>query len=107
MADKLDLLPRHLEQIKAILQEHVPDAEVWAYGSRVNGQGHEASDLDLVLRGPNLERIPRGQINGLAEALQESNVPFLVEARDWAALPSSFHQEITNEYVEIGRRGKT
>ncbi len=32
--------------------------EVWAYGSRVNGAAHEGSDLDLVIRGPNLAPIP-------------------------------------------------
>ncbi|MFN5236631.1 MAG: nucleotidyltransferase domain-containing protein [Bacteroidota bacterium] len=26
--------------------------EVWAYGSRVNGDAHEGSDLDLVIRTP-------------------------------------------------------
>lgn len=34
----------------ALLGQHVPQAEVWAYGSRVNGGAHEGSDLDLVLR---------------------------------------------------------
>ncbi len=24
--------------------------EIWAYGSRVNGDSHDASDLDLVIR---------------------------------------------------------
>jgi uncharacterized protein len=34
------------------LRRYSPEAEVWAYGSRVNGDGHECSDLDLVLRNP-------------------------------------------------------
>ena len=46
------------EDIEALLREHVPGIEVWAYGSRVNGESHDASDLDLVLRGPDLKRIP-------------------------------------------------
>ncbi|MCY4271095.1 MAG: nucleotidyltransferase domain-containing protein [bacterium] len=101
MADQIHLLPRHREQIEALLQEHVPEAEVWAYGSRVNGQSHDASDLDLVLRGPGLEKIPIGQLADLKEAFTESNIPFFVEARDWARLPASFHKEIEKEYMII------
>ena len=112
MTDRLDL-PRHYrDQIEALLREHVPDAEVWAYGSRVNGESHENSDLDLVLRGPDLERIPTGQLADLTEALEQFNIPILVQARDWARLPESFHREIERDYVVVqvganllGRRG--
>ena len=44
--------------LEGILREHVPGVEVWAYGSRVSGHSHGGSDLDLVLRGPDLEEIP-------------------------------------------------
>ena len=49
---QLDLSPRHLALLRDILARHVPEAEVWAYGSRVLGTAHEGSDLDLVLRHP-------------------------------------------------------
>lgn len=101
MADGLDLLPRHRKQIEALLQEHVPEAEVWAYGSRVNGRSHDASDLDLVLRAPNLQRIDTYRLAGLSEAFTESQIPFLVEARDWARLPQAFHHEIEKRRVTI------
>ena len=52
MTNRLRLSPRHRRLLKALLQKHVPNVEVWAYGSRVNGSSHEASDLDLVLRSP-------------------------------------------------------
>ena len=103
MAEHLDLLPRHRKQIEALLREHVPEAEVWAYGSRVNGQSHEASDLDLVLRDPDLQKIDSFQLAELNEALADSNVPFLVEARDWARLPEAFHHEIEKRRVTIQR----
>ena len=84
-----------------LLKEHVPEVEVWAYGSRVNGQSHDASDLDLVLRGPSLEKIPSLQLADLKEAFTESNIPFFVEARDWARLPESFHIEIESNFAEL------
>ena len=101
MTDRLDLPSRYRDQIEVLLREHVPGVEVWAYGSRVNGESHDASDLDLVLRGPDLERIPSGQLADLTEALEQSNVPILVQIHDWARLPESFHKEIEQAYVVL------
>lgn len=72
-ADRLHLLPRHWEMLVALLREHLPGIEVWAYGSRVNGQSHDGSDLDLVLRSPDLQEIPVGQVADFQEALRESS----------------------------------
>ncbi len=100
MIDRLNLSNRYREQLEALLREHVPDVEVWAYGSRVSGESHEGSDLDLVLRGPALE--PLGaEFLDLTEALEQSNIPILVQAHDWARLPESFHKEIERDYVVL------
>ena len=101
MTERLDLPRRYRDQIEALLREHVPGVEVWAYGSRVTGKSHKGSDLDLVLRGPDLKRIPGGQLMDLIEALEESNVPIIVQAHDWARLPERFHREIEREYVVL------
>ncbi len=99
MADRLHLKPKHREVLEALLREHLPGVEVWAYGSRVNGKSHDGSDLDLVLRGPGLQEIPIGQLGDFEEAVRESTIPFLVEARDWARLPERFHGEIERHHV--------
>ena len=101
MAERLHLLPKHRRALKALLREHLPDVEVWAYGSRVNGWSHDGSDLDLVLRGPGLKEIPSDRLGDFEEAVRESNIPFLVEARDWARLPERFHGEIEWKYVVL------
>lgn len=101
MTERLDLPRRYRDQIEALLREHVPGVEVWAYGSRVSGRSHEGSDLDLVLRGSDLKRIPSGQLVALTEALEQSNVPIIVQIHDWARLPESFHREIEREYVVL------
>lgn len=49
---RLDFPARHLRLLQALLAQYVPHAQVWAYGSRINGQAHEGSDLDIVLRNP-------------------------------------------------------
>lgn len=101
MADRLHMKPRHRAVLEALLREHLPNVEVWAYGSRVEGRGHDGSDLDLALRGPGLKEIPVDQMERLREAVRESSLPFLVEAHDWAGLPERFHREIERKFVVV------
>ncbi len=74
------------------------EVEVWAYGSRVNGTAHEGSDLDLVIRTHNLKPLPFDKYSELCEKIRNSNIPILVELRDWAILPESFHKNIEQHY---------
>ena len=100
-ADGLHLSPRHREKLTALLREHLPGVEVWAYGSRVSGRSHDGSDLDLVLRGPGLRAVPLEQLGDFTEAVRESTLPFLVEARDWTRLPARFHAAVERGYVVL------
>jgi len=100
MADRLMLLPRHRRMMEETLQQHVPGAEVWAYGSRVNGRAHEASDLDLAVRGPALQPIG-AKLARLVEAFKESDLPIIVQVCDWGRLPKSFQREIERDYVVV------
>jgi predicted nucleotidyltransferase len=100
MTDRLDLLPRYRKQLEALLRQHLPEVEVWAYGSRVTGESHDGSDLDLVLRSPTLEPLGIEYLD-LIEALEESNIPILIQAHDWARLPENFHQEIERDYTVV------
>ncbi|MEO6286758.1 MAG: nucleotidyltransferase domain-containing protein [Dyadobacter sp.] len=72
--------------------------EVWAYGSRVNGTAHDGSDLDLVVRTTYLTPLPLDILVDLTDKIRESNIPILVELRDWTRLPASFHQNIERQY---------
>ena len=100
MTDRLALPRRYRDQLEALLREHVPGVEVWAYGSRVNGDSHDGSDLDLALRGPGLEPLDGGFYE-LLEAIEKSNIPILIQAHDWASLPESFHREIERDYMVV------
>ena len=101
MGDRLYLQERFRREVDRILSAHVPDVEVWAYGSRVNGMAHEASDLDLVLRAHGLDPISVARIEALREAFRESNIPIIVDVHDWAMIPQSFHEEILADYVTL------
>jgi predicted nucleotidyltransferase len=89
---------RHLEEIRSIIGKLYPEAKVWAYGSRVDGSAHEASDLDLVVVDFGM---PDGDIMVLRDALKESNVPFPVDIFDYKLLPESFQREIEKKYIVI------
>ena len=101
MTERLHLSPKHQAVIEALLREHLPGVEVWAYGSRVNGRSHDGSDLDLVLRGPDSKEIPVEQMTDFQEAMRDSTIPFLVETCDWARLPEEFQREIERGYVVL------
>ena len=97
----LDLPQKYLEQVQALLRAHVLHAEVWAYGSRVTGSGHEASDLDLLLRNPQNLHEETAALSDLKESFTESNLPIRVDIMDWARIPVSFHREIERAHVVV------
>ncbi|MGD1086902.1 MAG: nucleotidyltransferase domain-containing protein [Verrucomicrobiota bacterium] len=98
---KLDLKPEHLRLLLDILGRHAPGAEVWAYGSRVNGGGHDGSDLDLVVRNPASLNQPQKQLWALRDALGESDLPMLVDVLDWARIPGDFRGEIERQHLVL------
>lgn len=89
---------KHLREIRSVIYKLYPQAVVWAYGSRVDGSAHEASDLDLAV-------VDFGRSDGdimiLRSAFRESNVPFSVDILDYKLLPKSFQEEISKNYMEI------
>jgi len=98
---KLYLRDKDKQRLLKLLADYLPNVTAWAYGSRVKGEAHEASDLNLVLRSADLSRIPIDALEDFLQALNDSNIPILVEARDWARLPVSFHEEILKNYVVL------
>lgn len=91
----LNLNPKYENMIKKIFQQHIPNATVWAYGSRVKNESHDGSDLDLVIRDGNVS--PQ-QISAVREALSESNIPILIDLLDWKNIPEAFQIEIKKKH---------
>jgi len=94
----LELRQKDAETLMRLLEQNVPDAEVWGYGSRLKGYSHSASDLDLVLRNPSDLSTPQTRLAQLKDALSESDLPILVDVVDWARIPESFRCEIEKEH---------
>jgi predicted nucleotidyltransferase len=98
-APPIDIRPEHWRIILDILQTHIPDYTVWAFGSRVKGAARPYSDLDLALISE--EPLPIGVRAALAEALSESDLPWKVDLVDWATISPSFRRIITREHVVV------
>lgn len=96
--NNLFIKPEHLKILTDIFQTYCPHAQIWAYGSRVNGDAHEGSDLDLVVRNFNDED---KSVSELKNLISESNIPFLVDVVGYEQLPPSFQKEIERGYIVI------
>ena len=82
-----------------ILAEHIPDREVWAFGSRVCGAPKAFSDLDLAIIGD--KPLADVVLANIEEAFRESDLPFKVDVVDWATASDHFRRIIEGQYVVL------
>jgi len=90
---------KHLEMLKHILNSHIPNIEVRAFGSRVNGTNRKFSDLDLAIVGK--DKLDNRSLWKLKNSLMESRLPFRVDILDYNAISESFREIIDSEYEVI------
>jgi predicted nucleotidyltransferase len=95
----LDLAPDALRLVQSILQKHVPELEVWAFGSRTRNKAWRYSDLDLaIIADTPLSFERRG---ALLEDLAESDLPFRVDVLDWARTDHEFRRIVSASRIVI------
>jgi uncharacterized protein len=82
-----DMSDEDYQLLLDILREYLSGCKVYAFGSRVNGNNHQWSDLDLYIEGDN----PISP--DLKEKLSESDLPIFVDVIDT--------HEITPEFRDI------
>ena len=76
-------------ELRAILARILsPDVRVWVFGSRAGGTPKPWSDLDLALEGP--APLPLPVMAELAEAFEESALPWKVDLVDRATVSEAF-----------------
>jgi len=99
----IDIRLDYLKMVKDILKKHIPELEVWAFGSRVNRAAKKHSDLDLaVITEKPLSLTKIGEIK---DDFSESDLPFRVDVVDWATTSSEFRKIIEKEFAVI-QKGK-
>ncbi|NGZ28150.1 MAG: nucleotidyltransferase domain-containing protein [Magnetococcales bacterium] len=102
----LDIRPDHLKMVQEILKKHLPDQEVWAFGSRVKGTAREYSDLDLCVISD--KPLDLGLQGDLLDDFAESDLPWKVDVVDWATTSDPFRERIAHQKVilQAGVPGK-
>lgn len=95
----LDIRPDHLHIVRGILQTHVPNREVWAFGSRAKWTARETSDLDLCVQGD--EPLSFESMGLLRAAFEESDLPYKVDVVDWATTSDAFRKIIERDKVAV------
>lgn len=88
----IDVARHHLFSIKQILQKHLPEIEIKAFGSRVSGKAKPYSDLDLVIMGN--QKVDPHVLAQLKEDFEESDIPFRVEILDGCDITDDFKKSI-------------
>jgi len=95
----IDISPKDLATVKSILDKHVPEYEVCAFGSRVTWTAKESSDFDLVVMTD--KPLATMRLADLKEDFSESELPFKVDVVDWAATKEGFRKIIEKQAVPI------
>ena len=94
----MHLETRHFTLVKEIVATHIPECEVWAYGSRVHGEHlKKFSDLDLVIK----SEVPQKQYSDVKEAFSESNLPIKVDISKWEDINTDFRKIIENNFEVV------
>ena len=95
----LEIRSDHWFIVLDVLQRHVPDRKVLAFGSRATWTSKEYSDLDLVVLGDKPLSLDR--TSALKEGFVESDLPFKVDLVDWALIDESFREIILRDGVAV------
>ncbi len=89
MSSPLAIDARQMAIVRETLLKHLPvDTTVYVYGSRAKGRARRMSDLDLALCAQ--DPIPSEIMADLAEAFDESDLPWKVDLIDWATTSDRF-----------------
>lgn len=82
-----------------LLQKHIPDKLVWAFGSRAKMTAKKFSDLDLAILAD--EPLAIQTLSALADDFSESDLPWKVDLVDWASTGEAFRKIIEQNKVVV------
>ena len=97
------LTPRDWEIVRNILARHVPQYEVWAFGSRARRAAKPYSDLDLAIISDHPMSLSLSA--AIADDFAESDLPIKVDVVDWATTGEAFRRIIESDKVVVQRCG--
>ncbi|MBK8338788.1 MAG: nucleotidyltransferase domain-containing protein [Flavobacteriales bacterium] len=95
----LDLEARHQAMLREVLMRHVPDAQVWVYGSRVKGTAKKFSDLDIAIEAE--APLSLRLLALIDQDLSDSDLPIKVDVCDLSAVSPAFRERIERMRVQL------
>lgn len=98
----IDLQEQYLCILRHILQQQIPDCEVWIFGSRVQGPSKPHSDIDLVIITE--KPMPLRKLEALKDMLSASDLPMRVDVADWSRLDAGFKDIIKARYEVVQKK---
>ncbi|MDR1228392.1 MAG: restriction endonuclease subunit S [Azoarcus sp.] len=99
----IDIRPDHWQIVRDILRKHVPQYEVWAFGSRAKWTAKQYSDLDLAII--TNRPLPLEVSASLSDDFSESDLPWKVDVVDWASTSESFRKIVERDKVRVQKAG--
>lgn len=75
--------------------------KILAYGSRVTGEAHDMSDLDLAILSKDGQKLNINNLVDFKSQLVNSNIPILIQVFDFYRLPKYFHKNILANCEEL------
>ena len=93
------LSPEQLHDVRKIIAEVIPGAQVWVFGSRATGKARPFSDLDLLLTQP--PKLNWAQRAALRDGFEASRLPFRVDVVESAGLAFGVAERIRSERVDL------
>ncbi len=101
----IDIHPDHWKIVQSVLHKHVPQYEVWAFGSRATWKAKEYSDLDLAII---TDRPLSLDVSAsLSDDFSESDLPWRVDVVDWATTSEAFRKIMERDKVVIQERKRS
>ena len=95
----LDLDPKYIDFIKETILAEIPNVKIYIFGSRVQGNALEYSDVDIALK--DKEKISIESILKLRIKFENSTFPYKVDIVDLKNLKDEFRGIIEKDLYRI------
>lgn len=88
----IDLTDAELNCVRRIVRLHLPEEEIWVFGSRIQHTQKRYADLDLAIVSD--RPLSARRLALLADDLAESDLPFRVDLVDWSTASEPMRGQI-------------
>ena len=100
MTSPIDIRSNDLKIVQQILADALPkNAKVWVFGSRATWKTKRSSDLDLAIDAG--RALTRYENSALADAFDESDLPYKVDVVDMHNVTNTFKAIIERQMLPL------